>query len=98
MAARADITIEKGADMKCGLVRLGVRMSWAVVKIGQRGIRRAELDEEREPEPFTASHNRVLRRMKRWGRVEAFGRALEGFVDTLAQKAGCDMNELLAPL
>jgi hypothetical protein len=84
--------------MKYGLFRLGVRMSWAVIKISQRRVRRSELDEEREPEPFTVSHNRMLRRMKRWERVEALGEALEARVDIWARSAGCDMETLLAPL
>jgi hypothetical protein len=67
--------------MKRGLLRLALRTTWGVIRISQRGVRRAELDEEREPEAFTESHNRVLRRMKRWERVEAFGEALEARVE-----------------
>ena len=67
-----------------------------MIAVGQRLVRAAERMEERAMGPYTLRCNLAWRLMTLGERVEALGEALEARADLWAQRAGCDIEALLA--
>jgi hypothetical protein len=84
--------------MKCELGIAGVKAAWSVIALGQHIVRTAERMEERVGEAYTVRCNFAWRLMTVGERVGTIGEALEARVSLWAQRAGCDMDLVLARL